>query len=267
MRVPRPRLNVIELAMWASLVAVLAYYGGRYRTEARLSPFLSAGGTELRLLGERYHFAQHSEHGEEWLIRDFFGDERGGVFVDVGANHYERDSNTYFLETELGWSGLAIEPQKKFAADYTARRPHTRFIPLFVSDASNRDAILYVPKNDLLASSTKAVAQSEGENDPVPVHTNTTTLDDILERSAIARLDFLSIDVELHEPQVLKGFSIDRYKPRLVCVEAHASVRQQILDYFAGRGYVIVGKYLRADSENLWFTPVRVLSEDTTAAR
>jgi hypothetical protein len=83
----------------------------------------------------------------------------------------------------------------------------------------------------------------------------TSRLDDILEENHLAIIDFLSIDVELHEPQVLRGFSIERFRPALVCVEAHPEVRQQILDYFAERQYHVVGKYLRADTENIWFAP------------
>ena len=64
------------------------------------------------------------------------------------------------------------------------------------------------------------------------------------------------MDIELNEPQALKGFSIERFQPGLVVVESHAPVRQQILDYFASHRYVVIGKYLRADSENLWFTPI-----------
>jgi hypothetical protein len=42
-----------------------------------------------------------------------------------------------------------------------------------------------------------------------------------------------------------------------VCIEAHSEVRQQILDYFARNGYVIVGKYLPADEHNLYFMPLK----------
>ncbi len=255
MQILRPKLNVIELAMLATLVAVLAYMGGRYRTERRLQPYLSLGAAELQVLENQYGAGRNSEHGEEWIIRDFFHDERRGVFVDVGANHYQRHSNTYYLETRLGWSGVAVEPQSKFAADYASHRPRTTFVPTFVSDVANREAVLYVAHNDLLASATKAIAESEGNGEAVPLRTNTTTLDDILDRRGISHVDFLSMDIELHEPQALKGLSIDRFRPRLVCVEAHAPVRQQILDYFAAHGYVVVAKYLRADGENLWFTP------------
>jgi hypothetical protein len=43
----------------------------------------------------------------------------------------------------------------------------------------------------------------------------------------------------------------------LVCIEAHPEVRQPILEYFARGGYVIVGKYLRADTHNLYFQPAQ----------
>jgi len=113
---------------------------------------------------------------------------------------------------------------------------------------------MFVPSNDLIASADREFIESEGGADVQPMKVNTTTLDDILERNAITRIDFLSLDVELHEPMVLKGFSIDRFQPRLACVESHLEVRQQILDYFAAHNYVLVGKYLRADTENMWFT-------------
>ena len=256
MKIPQPKLNVIELTMLATLVAALGYIVGTHRTAIWLRPFVSSGATELQQIATRYGRDRNSRYGEEWIIRDYFQDQRGGVFVDVGANHYQRESNTYYLETQLGWSGLAIEPQVKFAADYASHRPLTKFVPLFVSDVSNRQAILYVPPNDLEASFDRRFAEAESKELATPITTNTTTLDDILDRHDIREIDFLSMDIELHEPQALKGFSIDRFRPRLVCVESHAPVRQQILDYFARNGYVVVGKYVRADTENLWFAPL-----------
>ena len=84
----------------------------------------------------------------------------------------------------------------------------------------------------------------------------TITLNDLLESERITHIDFLSIDVELHEPEVLAGFSLEKYRPAFVCIEAHSEVRQRILDYFTRRQYVIAGKYLRADVQNLYFQPL-----------
>src|SRR5262245_50831748 len=130
MKVARRNLNLVVLAMLVVMGVVLGYVIGIYRTEYRFRPYLWRGNSELEALAARYGSARHSKYGEEWIVRDFFEDRRGGVFVDVGANHYQRDSNTYYLESQLGWSGLAIEPQTKFAADYRAQRPLTTFVPL-----------------------------------------------------------------------------------------------------------------------------------------
>jgi hypothetical protein len=84
----------------------------------------------------------------------------------------------------------------------------------------------------------------------------TATLDDLLTQHGVTEIDFVSIDIELHEPQALAGFSIARFRPALVCIEAHPEVRQQILDYFARHDYVVVGEYLHVDETNLYFMPL-----------
>jgi FkbM family methyltransferase len=196
-----------------------------------------------------------SEHAEEWVVRDFFKEKRAGVFVDVGSYHYKTFSNTYYLEQELGWSGIAIDAQEEFGPDYIKYRPRTRFFSLFVSDHSDGVESLFVPRwNRLVASSEKSFSDrydSSGTERKV----QTTTLDKLLENEKVGSIDFLTIDIELAEPKALAGFDIGTYKPRLVCIEAHPEIRQQLLDYFAAHGYGVVGRYLRADPSNLWFAP------------
>jgi len=213
--------------------------------------------TELAAFKEKYGPDHYSEREEEWLIRDYFQDRRAGVFVDVGANHYKFASKTYYLESKLGWSGLAIEPQREFADEYRTYRPGTKFLPFFVSDASNHTARLYLrARKDQVASSNEAFVKSLGgaaEVREVP----TMTLDDILDSEGVKKFDFLSIDIELHEPQALRGFHIERYQPSLVCIEGLLPVRQQILDYFAAHDYVLVAKYMWVDLENMYFEPLR----------
>ena len=189
------------------------------------------------------------------MIRDHFRDRRNGVFLDVGANHYKNESNTYFLETSLGWSGLAIEPIEEFAADYKTHRPNTRFVAMFASDVADAKVQFFVPENTLLASSDADFAKRYGavsKAREVPA----TTLDAVLNQAGITAVDFVSMDIELAEPKALAGFDIERFRPSLVCIEAHPEVRQQILDYFQKHKYVVVGKYLRADPQNLYFRPM-----------
>ena len=261
----RSRFGIAEYTIVAAGIVALGFVvsfrvGQAAGAIGRLDPSTRPDYAVSADLAARYGPTKNSKDLEEWLVRDFFQDERGGVFVDVGANHHQINSNTYFLETALGWSGVAIEPQARFAAGYAQFRPLTAFVPLFVSDVSNSEAILYVPKspaNDLgrvASMSREFTAQYDSEITPMP--TTTTTLDDTLDRLGITRVDFLSMDIELAEPKALAGFSIDRFRPRLVCIEAHAGVRQQILDYFHQHNYVVIGQYLGVDDDNYWFAPL-----------
>jgi methyltransferase FkbM-like protein len=205
---------------------------------------------------QTYGPSRVSEHGEEWMVRDFFHEKRQGFFVDVGAYQYKTFSNTYSLEHDLGWSGIAIDAQEEFAADYEKFRPRTRFVSAFVSDRADRMESFFVPRwNKLVASSAKDF--SDRYDASTAEHkTRTTTLNDLLGALGVATIDFVSMDIELSEPKALAGFDIDKYRPRLVCVEAHPEVRQQLLDYFTDHHYQVVGRYLRADPANLWFAPV-----------
>jgi FkbM family methyltransferase len=210
-----------------------------------------------RYLVAAYGPPLYSQFAEELIIRDFFKDRRSGVFLDVGANHYRDSSTTYYLEHHLGWSGLAIEPLTQFAEDYKTHRPRTTFLPFFVSDVSDAKATLYVlDKHTVVSSSDKAFTERTGAN-PRELTVPTIRLDDLLQKHGITRVDFMSMDIELSEPKALAGFDVRRFRPELVCIEAHDEVRQQILDYFARHGYVIVGKYLPADENNLYFMPLR----------
>jgi hypothetical protein len=124
-----------------------------------------------------------------------------------------------------------------------------------VSDASDAEETLYVPADGPLgATSDRHFA--ERDESPVDVRSvRTITLNDLLAREGIDRLDFVSMDIELSEPRALAGFDIERYRPTLVCIEAHPEVRQQLIDYFHRHDYVVVGKYLGVDAQNLYFMP------------
>ena len=247
----RRRFDLVEALLIVVLTAIVGWKVGRAQAAPMIAP------SEAEPLATKYGPSRNSEHEEEWIVRDFFGERRGGFFVDVGANDYKRGSNTYYLDTVLGWSGIAVEPQRQFEADYVKHRPRTKFRPFFVSDQSNSEAKLYVLAKNSLVSSADPEFTARWGADAKAITAPTITLNDLLDSEHVTTFDFMSLDIELWEPKALAGFDVERFKPALVCVEAHPEVRQQILDYFAGRNYTVVGKYLRADTQNLYFTPRR----------
>jgi FkbM family methyltransferase len=235
----------------------IAGAAARYRYKRISAPIIQyAAHPESDALKAKYGPHRNSYSEEEWCIRDFFNDRRDGFFVDVGANDYKVTSNTYYLDTVLNWKGIAIEPQKQFEADYVKYRPRTKFVSFFVSDASNQLAKMYlVNKSSLIASGSRDFTEKVGEK-AKEVEVPTITLNDLLDSEGVKKIDFMSIDIELWEPKALAGFDVERFRPELICIEAHPQVRQQIIDYFARHHYVVVGKYLRADVNNLYFTPL-----------
>lgn len=208
-------------------------------------------------LREKYGPSKWSHNNEEWIIRDFFGDRRDGVFVDVGSADPRTGSNTFYLESHLGWSGIAVDALAEYEPHYKQHRPRTRFFALFVGDKSDKPATLYVSR-PLGSSSgfrdfTEFYSQGKSiESRQVP----TITMNDLLDRAGITRVDLVSMDIELAEPAALAGFDLTRFRPELVCIEAHPPNRQRLIDHFSRHGYRIVGKYLWADVENLYFAPL-----------
>ena len=251
--------RAIEFVVVAILAAAGGIVAGGYEPlhRQRAIALGLVGAYELESLDEQFGTRRQSTYAEEWIFRDFFHDRRDGVFIDVGAGHYRDGSNTHFLEVERGWRGLAIDAQERYKADYERHRPATRFFPVFVSDVSDAAVRLHVPRDfPYAASDNRGFATAHDRGGEVSdVKVSTITLNDLLQREGIDRVDLLVMDIELAEPRALAGFDIDRYRPGLVCIESHPQVRQAILDYFHDHGYVVLGKYLRMDTQNLYFAP------------
>jgi FkbM family methyltransferase len=248
------RFDPLEVALIALFVGS-ATFSLTHHYYQRLWSYARYPLDERAALAEKYGPHTYALGVDEWVIRDYFHDKRGGTFLDVGASHYKAGSNTYYLETQLGWSGVAIDARSEFGPDYQRHRPRTRFVAMFAADADHGTARLFVPAdNGFVASASQDLAHAGGQRTTardVP----TTTLNAVLEQAGIAAIDLLNMDIELSEPKALAGLDVEKYRPALVCIEAHRPVRQQILNYFAQHRYQLVGQYLRVDPTNLYFVP------------
>lgn len=201
----------------------------------------------------------YSQFDEELIIRDFFNDRRGGVFVDVGAAKYKQRSTTYYLEKHLDWGGIAVDALKGYEADYLKYRPKTRFYAYVVTDADGQEATFYFLKRRPTASSLhKEILDEYAKTVPGIDYTElrlpTITLNKLLEDGGLTKIDFLSMDIEGSEPQALSGFDIRRFRPELVMVERLFN-EEQIRAYFAHNGYELIEEYLPHDEHNYYFRP------------
>jgi len=185
---------------------------------------------------------------EDALKAEFFAATRNGFFVEVGANEPQRGSQTWPLE-QAGWTGILVEPQPELATQLRQSR-RARVVAAACSSPENAGGVvtLYLsgPHSSLHPGLAVASSVSHGTM-RVPAR----TLDDILvDAGAPAPIDFVSIDVEGHEVEVLRGFDIARWRPRLILVEDH--VTSLATHRFLTRaGY----RLIRRTGLNGWYVP------------
>jgi hypothetical protein len=89
--------------------------------------------------------------------------------------------------------------------------------------------------------------------EPEEIKVPMITLDDLLDREGIEKIDLISMDIEGHEPQALAGFDIERFRPELVVVEGFDPM---VTKYFHDHGYEQIERYTAFDLINRYFRPV-----------
>lgn len=200
---------------------------------------------------------RYSQGPEELVIRDFFQDERARVFLDVGSGDAVFDSNTAYLEKVLGWRGIAVDAEERHAPGYVRERPATRFFSLFVGDKDDGVTGFYVNDREWRLSS--GVASNAGRQGDASreVAVKTITLNTLLRHAGIDAVDFLSMDIEGGEPAALRGFDIQRFRPRLVCIETiQPGTAAAIRSYMAKNGFLEITRYgPPLDLVNAYFRP------------
>jgi FkbM family methyltransferase len=185
---------------------------------------------------------------EERLKEEFFG-AGGGYFVDVGANDAEMWSQSFHLE-QRGWSGVLVEPQPDLAAALHVRRKAKVYaVACSAPENVGKTMVLHLAGiySSLDPNLSISTVLPEGAVE-VPIMTLDAVLNDA---GAPAPIDFLSIDTEGHEIEVLAGFDLTRWRPRLILIE------DLVLDHrlhrlLTGRGY----KWVRRTGLNSWYVPV-----------
>ena len=157
--------------------------------------------------------------GEDIYINNFFKKKKG-FYVDVGAYHPLELSNTYLLYKKK-WNGINIDINSLSIDYFNFLRPDDININIGVSKKNTTKTLYYQkdksPLNTLNLSHAKKIFANDFKKKKIKTKTLTSIIDKTKYREKI--IDFLNIDAEGNDFDVLKSLDFKKYKPQLICIE------------------------------------------------
>ena len=163
----------------------------------------------------------YAQNMEDVLLARLFEGQATGFYIDVGGGHAVAD-NVSFLFYLRGWRGIVVEPQAKLSRLYRRVRPRD----ILITELAGREAgvldLFEATTFHGLSTASRAHAEAAEKAGITGrmVRKPVTTLAKLCSDHKVTAIDFLKVDVEGHEADVLAGQDWTRFRPRVVVVEA-----------------------------------------------
>lgn len=182
----------------------------------------------------------YAQNREDLLLESFFVEKKKGFYVDVGAYDPDDDSVTRLFYTR-GWTGINIEPQPVQYEKFVKRRPKDVNInvaignkkgtmPLRVYKSGGLSTLSDKIKEQYLQVDDDSTAEWEDiEVDILPLHS-------IFTRNKVGKIDFMKVDVEGFEREVLESNDWKKFRPDVLCIEAGFSA-SETRKFLQDKGY------------------------------
>jgi FkbM family methyltransferase len=163
----------------------------------------------------------YAQNLEDYHLSLAFAGQPTGTYIDVGAGHPIAD-NVSFWFYERGWNGIIVEPQPELVALYQRLRPRDLAVRGLVGRHGGEIDFYAVERLHGLSTTVQDLAQKAKAFgvDYQTVRMPVITLADLCERHALGPIDFLKIDVEGGEGDVLFGGDWKRFRPKVIVTEA-----------------------------------------------
>ncbi len=186
-------------------------------------PLVALGRSLKGQLPDAYAFKSYSQEGEDMILRRLFEGQVRGFYVDVGAHHPSRFSNTYFFY-KLGWSGINIDATPGSMVLFRKWRPRDINVEAAIG-RERRALILHIFNDPALNTFDRELAQSRSRGVYRVVHEQKLYTRPLVEVLAECppprdrRIDFMTVDVEGMDLEVLQSNDWGRFRPAYVLVE------------------------------------------------
>ncbi|GBR07092.1 FkbM family methyltransferase [Asaia siamensis] len=183
------------------------------------------------------------------------------IYVEIGANHPISTSNTYLLYKKYGARGVLVEADPRLISDLQKVRPRDAIVQCAISDSDREEVVFYVGQTSELSSMNAAHIHSFGDFSGyggisheirVPnIHVNRLMKE-------VGNIDFLSIDCEGLDYDIIKSIDFESYKPYIIQCEPSEHFSEgntrKIINYMESRSY----KLQAQTGINLVFTRVAI---------
>lgn len=189
-----------------------------------------------------------SQIGQDVRVVDFYNKKENGYFIEIGASDGIHFSNTYLLETQYNWKGICCEPIPRQFEKLTVNRPKSLCCNRAVYGTRDNIIEFDIANNyDLLSGISEYIDRhkSSVDENKTTIQIKTITLLDILDKANAPRfIEYMSLDTEGSEYEILKNFNFEKYIFGLIDVE-HNYIeprRTHIKDLLLYNGYVYIGE-------------------------
>jgi FkbM family methyltransferase len=163
----------------------------------------------------------YAQNLEDYHISLAFADQKTGTYIDIGGGHPVAGSVSFWFY-ERGWAGIVVEPQEPLALLHRRLRPRDTIVSCLVGGQSGHANLFVVDKLHALSTTVEAYADNAKSFGVgiEPVKVPMMTLAELCASQGIETVDFLKIDVEGAEAEVIAGGDWRRHRPKVVVVEA-----------------------------------------------
>ena len=198
---------------------------------------------------QRFHASlqapYYSQVGQDRFLDDFvFHGRRGGVFVDIGAYDGVAMSNSCYFERELGWRGLCVEPNPVRYSRLVENR-RSQNVNCGVGAREGMMKFLQLPAHlDLGAGfldyyDPQSAYVKEQPVGSAVIDVPVRRLTDLVSRAGLAKIDYLSIDTEGADFDIIRSIDFEVLDVSAISVE-NSGWEERIAAYMGAKGYRLV---------------------------